>query len=149
MGFMDLAKLVYGAMPGGLEGAVMMCMIEGEGPVATKTRDGAYHVAYARLAYGDDPEGAWQEERPPPGVKILYQETFSDPFRAGTEYRELYDFYVGVVRELPGEPPGLAEKRRRYHESDLIERKLEEQRDTQRYMIEGLDDDLEAFGLKG
>ncbi|MDP9438795.1 MAG: hypothetical protein M3P49_08625, partial [Actinomycetota bacterium] len=77
-------------------------------------------------------------------VEIVYQESFSDPFRAGREYQEL----AAYAPELPDDPPGIAARRREYLSRDLLERKLEEQRETQRYLVEDHEDDLRALGLK-
>ena len=135
MGPIGLANLVYGAMPGGHGGAASLHIRDDEGPVATKTRDGSYHVAYVRLAHDPARPGA------PPVVTLVYQETFSDAFKAGVEYQELVGYAPDVV---VAEGEGLDSYRGR----DLIERKLEEQEDSRRYLVEQYDDDLEAFGLK-
>ncbi len=136
MKFMDrsfeppLGKTVFGALPG--EGHAYHVR-QGEGPAVTMTPDGSYHVAYVKV-------------RGEGGVEILYQESFSDPFKAGREYQELVDYAPG----LPDEPdsPGLAERRRAYLERDLLERKIEEQQEKRRYLVEQYDEDLRAFGLK-
>ena len=141
MEFMDrsfeppLGKTVFGVLPG--EGHSYRVR-RGEGPAVTRTPDGSFHVAYVRIK-DDGDRGAG-------GVEILYQESFSDPFRAGREYQELVDYAPG----LPDEPdsPGLAERRRAYLEGDLLERKIEEQQEKQRYLVEQHDEDLRAFGLK-
>ena len=39
MGLMDFPRRVYDVMPGGFSGAVNLSLRDGEGPVATKTRD--------------------------------------------------------------------------------------------------------------
>ena len=125
-----LGKTIFGVLPG--EGHSYHVR-RGEGPAVTRTPDGSYHVAYVKFR----DEGS---------VEILYQESFSDPFRAGREYQELVDYAPG----LPEEPdaPGLAERRRAYLKGDLLERKIEEQQEKQRYLVEHYDEDLGAFGLK-
>lgn len=137
MRFMDsrnfepsLGEAVFGLLPG--EGHSYHVR-QGEGPAVTRTPDGSYHVAYVRIVAGGE-------------VEILYQESFSDPFRAGREYQEL----VAYAPEPPDEPdsPGLVARRREYLRKDLLERKIEEQQDKQRYLVEQYDEDLKAFGLK-
>ena len=134
-----LGKTVFGALPG--EGHSYHVR-QGEGPAVTRTPDGSFHVAYVRIKDDGDRGAAGSEA----GVEILYQESFSDPFRAGREYQELVDYAPG----LPDEPdsPGLAERRRAYLERDLLERKIEEQQEKRRYIVEQHDEDLRAFGLK-
>jgi hypothetical protein len=134
-----LGETIFGALPG--EG-YSYHVRRGEGPAVTKTPDGSYHVAYVRItdAEGGAIGGA------DGGVEVLYQESFSDPFRAGREYQELVDY----APALPEEPDarGLAERRRAYLKRDLLERKIEEQQEKRRYLVEQHDEDLGAFGLK-
>ncbi len=145
-GPMRLARLVYGAMPGGLPGGVSLHIRDDEGPVATKTRDGSYHVAYVRLAHdpgateGDATEGC--EPREAPEVRVLYQETFSDPFRAGAEFQELVAYAPKLVL-----PDGGHEHRPDSLE-ELLRLKREIEEETTRWLVEDSDDDMKALGLK-
>jgi hypothetical protein len=135
-----LAK-IYARMPGN---GVAAHVVQREGPVATRTPDGSYHVAYVRI---HDPEP--DDDQAPSreiGVEVVYQESFSDPFQAGIEYQELIA-YAPEPAELPGDPPGLAERRRVARSRDLIEKKLERQEADRRYLVESYDDDRRRLGL--
>ncbi|MDP9481011.1 MAG: hypothetical protein M3R38_35990 [Actinomycetota bacterium] len=139
-----LLARIYAIMPGS---GVAAHVVQGEGPVATRTPDGSYHVAYVRT-HDPEPDGGADERASSReiGVEVVYQESFSDPFQAGIEYQELVN-YAPEPPELPDDPPGLAERRRAAKERDLIEKKLERQEADRAYLVEGYDDDRRRLGL--